>query len=57
LEKNIELNQQKIETLTSSNGKEERLSRQRVIIYSLIFGILLIVMASYLVYKNARNVE
>jgi two-component system LytT family sensor kinase len=56
LEKDIELNEQKIETLTSEqSAKEERLSRQRVVIYSLIFGIILIVSASYLVYKNAQK--
>ncbi len=56
LEKNIELNQQKIEVLTSEQtAKEERLSRQMVIIYALIVGILIIVAASYLLYKNAQK--
>lgn len=56
LEKDIELNEQKIKALTSGQrAREERLSRMRVIIYSLILGIILIIIASYLVYKNARK--
>jgi two-component system, LytTR family, sensor kinase len=56
LEKDIELNKQKIAALTSAErAREARLSRLHVIIYSLILGIIVIVIASYLVYKNARK--
>ena len=56
LEKDMELTEKQIEALTSEQkAKEERLNRQLVIIYSLVFGIILIVIASYLVYKNARR--
>lgn len=56
LEKNIELNQQKIEVLTSEqNAKEALLSKQMVVIYSLLLGILIIVLASYLLYKNTQK--
>ena len=56
LEKDIELNQKTIEALTSEKeAKEERLSGQRTVIYSLIAGLLLVIVAAYIVYKNSQK--
>ncbi len=56
LEKDVELNKQTIAALSHEQvAKEERLSRQRVYIYSLIFGLVLILVASYIVYKNSQK--
>lgn len=56
LEKDIELNQQTISSLSHEQAaRDEKLARQRTLIYSLGIGLLLILAASYLVYQNARK--
>jgi two-component system, LytTR family, sensor kinase len=56
LQKDVELNKQTIAALShEQTAKEERLGRQRVFIYSLIVIIVLIALASYLVYQNAQK--
>ena len=56
LEKDVELNKQTIASLSHEQvAKEERLGRQRILIYSLVFGLMLIVVASYVVYKNSQK--
>ena len=56
LEKDMELNRQTISALTHEKiAQEERMSRQRIIIYSMAIGIILIVIASYLLYKNIQK--
>jgi tetratricopeptide (TPR) repeat protein len=56
LEKDMELNRQTISALTHEKvAQEERMSRQWVIIYSLVIGILLIIAVSYLLYKNMQK--
>lgn len=56
LEKDMELNRQTISALTHEKiAQEERMSRQRTIIYALGIGIILIVIASYLLYKNIQK--
>lgn len=56
LEKDITISRKTIEALSHAQAAvDERISRQRIIIWSLTIGIIFVIISTYLIYKNAQK--
>ncbi|HTF81789.1 MAG TPA: histidine kinase, partial [Cytophagales bacterium] len=56
LEKDATINKKTIEALSNAQvAVDERIARQKIIIWSLAFGIVLIVISAYIIYQNAQK--
>lgn len=56
LEKDVMINKKTIEAMSSAQTAiDERIARQKIIIWSLTLGLILIILSTYLIYKNAQR--